>query len=128
MTIFLDVDFNFTSKRDSLNALAAAKTRICTVLLLLIATVIVAAPIYESFDRWDKPVEDGNDTVLTIIGALALFGAAFVLNATVSLTSSPLADSTPSSDSNPDDERECWLASVCIPTESPPAAAVSLRI
>jgi hypothetical protein len=97
-------------------------------LLLLIATVIVVAPIYESFDRWDKPVEDGNDTVLTVTAALALFGAAFVLNATISLISSPLFESRPSSDSNPDDERECWLASICIPTESPPAAALTLRI
>jgi len=117
-----------SSNRDSSHAPAVARTRVCTVLLLLIATVVVVAPIYECFDRWDKPVEDGNDTVLTITGALALLGAAFVLNATVSLISFPLADSTPSSDSNPDDERECWLASVCIPTESPPVAALTLRV
>jgi hypothetical protein len=124
----MNLNFNLTPKEDSSHALAVARTRICTVLLLLIATVIVVAPIYESLDRWDKPVEDGNDTVLTVTGALALLGAAFVLNAAVSLISHPLSDSRPSSESNPGDKRECWLVSVCIPTESPPAAALTLRI
>ena len=56
----MNLDFNLTSGRDSSHTLAVARTRICMALLLLIATVIVVAPIYESFDCWDKLVEDGN--------------------------------------------------------------------
>lgn len=40
--------------------LAVARTRIYTALLLLIAVVIVVAPIDESFDRWDQPLTSGN--------------------------------------------------------------------
>lgn len=107
---------------------SVGKTIACTVLLLQIAIVIVVAPTYESFDRWDQPLTSGNDTVLTVLGALALFGAAFVLNATVSLVCSPFADAALSSELNSDREGGCWLTSVCIPTESPPAAALTLRI
>ncbi len=44
----------------------------CFLLLLLLA------PLYESFDRWDGFPRSGNDTVLNLISAVAFCGLVLV--------------------------------------------------
>ena len=44
----------------------------CSLALLLLA------PVYETFDRWDGFPRSGNDTVLNLIGAVAFCGLVLV--------------------------------------------------
>ena len=44
----------------------------CFLILLLLA------PLYESFDRWDGFPRSGNDTVLNLIAAVTLAGLALI--------------------------------------------------
>lgn len=54
------------------------RRRVSQRLLGCFLVLLLLAPLYESFDRWDGFPEGGNDTVLNLIGAVAFCGLVLV--------------------------------------------------
>jgi hypothetical protein len=54
------------------------KRRISQIVVLLLLTIFLLAPVYETFDHWDGFPRSGNDTVLNLIAAVTFCGVVLV--------------------------------------------------
>ncbi len=57
-------------------------------MIVLIVTVVLCAPVFEHYDRWDGFPSSGNDIVLTLVAALICFAAGLVVVRIVRTTNS----------------------------------------
>ena len=54
------------------------KRRVTQIVVGCFMALLLLAPVYESFDRWDGFPKSGDDTVLNLIGAVAFCGLILV--------------------------------------------------
>ncbi len=54
------------------------KRRISQIVVLLLLTIFLLAPVYECFDYWDGFPRSGNDTALSLIAAVTFCGVVLV--------------------------------------------------
>jgi hypothetical protein len=103
------------------------KRRIGQIVVLLLLTMLLLAPVYECFDHWDGFPKSGNDTALNLIAAVTFCGVVLVAGRSLfrALTEKRLV------------KREQWnpppapFAFVALPIadESPPlSVTLSLRV
>jgi formate hydrogenlyase subunit 4 len=62
------------------------RERFAQLALVLLVIVLLLAPLFETIDRWDGFPQSGNDIVLTVLAALAVFGFVVLLRAVVVFT------------------------------------------
>ena len=66
------------SERSARYTLRMGKRRIAQIVVLLLLTIFLLAPIYEHFDHWDGFPRSGDDTVLTLIAVVTFCGVVLV--------------------------------------------------
>lgn len=54
------------------------RRRVSQIVLGCFLILLLLAPLYETFDRWDGFPRSGNDTVLNLVGAVAFCGLVLV--------------------------------------------------
>jgi protein-S-isoprenylcysteine O-methyltransferase Ste14 len=54
------------------------KRRIAQIVVLLLLTIFLLAPVYEHFDHWDGFPQGGDDTVLSLIAVVTISGVVLV--------------------------------------------------
>ncbi len=54
------------------------RRRVTQIVVLCFCLLLLLAPVYESFDRWDGFPRSENDTVLNLIGVVAFCGLVLV--------------------------------------------------
>lgn len=62
------------------------RERFAQLAVALLVIVLLLAPLFETIDRWDGFPQSGNDIVLTVLAALAVFGFVVLLRAVVVFT------------------------------------------
>lgn len=55
-----------------------SRQRIGQVVIFLLLTMLLLAPVYECFDHWDGFPKSGNDTALNLIAAMTFCGVVLV--------------------------------------------------
>lgn len=66
--------------------MASMRERFAQLALVLLVIVLLLAPLFETIDWWDGFPQSGNDIVLTVLAALAVFGFVALLRAVVVFT------------------------------------------
>lgn len=55
-----------------------SKQRIGQIVVLLLLVILFLAPVYESFDHWDRFPQGGDDTVLSLLAVVTFCGVVLV--------------------------------------------------
>jgi len=68
----------FINEIDQHYNLFMGKRRIAQIVVLLLLTIFLFAPVYEHFDHWDGFPRSGDDTVLSLIAVVTFCGIVLV--------------------------------------------------